>query len=258
VPAQYQPQVLALYPPGNTNAQAKQSYIGILTDAQFTTTVRRTAECVSKNQAEPVWRYFFTHKHTIPQLANLGSYHGMELFYVFNNWENATAGQGILFKPADDSVQNVMLNYWVNFANTGNPNGNGLVSWPQFNANTDCYIELKATPNGNQCGVRTAQSDLWDDVAGFQGCTTTGVAEDLVVNQFDVFPNPANGEVAFKWDYKEPVNLRVFDMNGKAILIQNNATVGYKLNTVAMANGMYLVQLVTAKGVSFRKLIVQH
>ena len=33
------------------------------TDAQFTATTRRTARCVSQNQVEPVFRYFFTHKH---------------------------------------------------------------------------------------------------------------------------------------------------------------------------------------------------
>lgn len=258
VPQAYQQTALALYPPGNTNAQAKQSYIGILTDAQFTTNIRRTAECVSKNQVEPVWRYFFTHKHTLPQLAPLGSYHGMELFYVFNNWENATAGQGVLFKPADDSVQNVMLNYWVNFAKTGNPNGNGLVNWPQFNAATDCYIELKATPNGSQCGVRTAQSDLWDDVAGFQGCTGTGVAEEVAANRFDLFPNPTSGEVSFSWVDNMPVTLRVFDINGTEVLRLNNATTGNKLNTASLANGMYFVQLLSVKGVVAKKLIVQH
>ncbi|MBL7936223.1 MAG: carboxylesterase family protein, partial [Bacteroidia bacterium] len=179
VPASLQAQANLLYPPGTTTTQAKQSYIDILSDAQFTATTRRVAQCVSANQTEPVWRYFFTHKHTIPQLAAFGSYHGMELFYVFNNWENATLGSGPLFKAQDDSVQNVMLDYWVNFANTGNPNVSGLPNWPQYQNPTDCYLEIKATPNGNQCGLRTAQSNLWDNAVGFVPCTTTVGMEDL-------------------------------------------------------------------------------
>jgi hypothetical protein len=51
-----------LYPPGGTNAEAKDSYVGLLTYAQFTSTTRRTAQCVSLNQTEPVWRYLFSHR----------------------------------------------------------------------------------------------------------------------------------------------------------------------------------------------------
>lgn len=258
VPQQYMATATALYPPGNTNAQAKQSYIGILTDAQFTTNVRRTAECVSRNQTEPVYRYFFTHKHTLQALAGLGSYHGMELFYVFNNWENATAGQGVLFKPADDSVQNVMLSYWTNFAKTGNPNGNGLVAWPQYNADTDCYLEIKATPNGNQCGLRTAQSDLWDAVAGFQSCTGTGVEEDLASNLFTIFPNPAGDNVTINLKGNTTANLRIFDMSGRQVASLNKINSGYNLPTAGLADGLYLLQVVTSKGTSSKKLIVQH
>lgn len=192
VPSSLQATANALYPPGTTTTQAKASYIGILSDAQFTTPVRRTAQCVSQNQTAPVWRYFFSHKHTIPALAAYGSYHGMELFYVFNNWENATLGTGPLFKPQDDSVQNAMLQYWVNFANTGNPNGSGLVSWPQFQSANDCYLEIKATPNGSQCGLRTAKSDLWDAAIGFVPCTSSVGLKELSANEISVYPNPVN------------------------------------------------------------------
>lgn len=173
VSSAYQSQALALYPPGSSQAQARESYVGILTDGQFTAPARRTANCVSLNQSQPVWRYFFTYKSLIPQLAALGTYHGLELFYVFNNWENTTLGSGALFSSHDDSLQTVMLHYWVNFANTGNPNGPGLANWPQYKGSGDCYMELKATPDGTQCGLRTPQSDLWDDVVGYVQCAAS-------------------------------------------------------------------------------------
>lgn len=257
IPAPFQAQVLALYPPGTTNAEAKQSYVGILSDMQFTVNARRTAECVSNNQAEPVWRYFFTQKHTLAQLAAFGSYHGMELFYVFNTWENATLGQGILFKPADDSTQNVMLSYWTNFAKTGNPNGNGLVAWPEFFTGADCYLEIKATPNGTQCGVRTAKSDLWDDVVGFPGCTASAIDEDAV-GGFMLYPNPASNQIAINIDTTEPFNLAVFDMSGRQVASLNNVSNGYVLNTAVLADGLYLVQVVTDMGNTTRKLVIQH
>ncbi|MDF1676552.1 MAG: carboxylesterase family protein [Vicingaceae bacterium] len=237
VPPAYQAQALVLYPPGSNSTQARESYVGILSDAQFTSTTRRTAQCVSLNQTEPVWRYFFTHKHTIPQLATVGSYHGMELFYVFNNWENATLGSGILFKPADDSVQNVMLDYWVNFANTGNPNGSGLVNWNQYQSSTDCYIEIKATPNGTQCGLRTAESNLWDNVAGFPGCTSTLSIKEVINSEtLFIYPNPTN-----KLIHVDCQNgFQIFNSTGQ--LLKQSSTPTNQINISSLPKGLYFLK----------------
>jgi para-nitrobenzyl esterase len=194
VPPEMEDEALAIYPPGSTTDEARLSYIAILTDAQFTSTTRRLAQCVSQNQSEPVWRYFFSYRHSLAALEPLGSYHGMELFYVFNNWENATLGQGILFKPSDKAVQDAMLDYWTNFANTGNPNASGLEDWPQYNSTTDCYINLNATPSGSQCGLRTSESNLWDAATGLSGCSgTVGVDDASINNKITISPNPTDG-----------------------------------------------------------------
>jgi para-nitrobenzyl esterase len=238
VPSAYQTQATALYPSGSNSTQARKSYVSILSDAQFTSTTRRTAQCVSLNQTEPVWRYFFTHKHTLPQLSSFGSYHGMELFYVFNNWENATLGSGILFKPADDSVQNVMLDYWVNFANTGNPNGSGLVNWPLFQSSTDCFLEIKATPNGTQCGLRTAESNLWDNVIGFTGCTSTlGLEEAVNSETLLIYPNPSNSLIYV--DCKK--GFQIFSSTGQ--LINQNSDPTNQINISDLPTGIYLLKV---------------
>lgn len=254
IPQAYQSQVLALYPPGANNTQARESYVGILTDAQFTATSRRTARCVSQNQTEPVWRYFFTHKHTIPQLSSFGSYHGMELFYVFNNWENATGGTGILFKPQDDSVQTAMLSYWVNFANTGNPNANGLTSWPQYESATDCYVEIKATPNGNQCGLRTDKSNLWDNVINYSGCTTSiDVNELFNSSNLIVYPNPTSGSISIKSTDQAVIDVIVSDYTGRTIYKQTNAG---EIDLSSVANGVYILK-VTQNGKEFHTKLIK-
>jgi para-nitrobenzyl esterase len=253
VPAANQVTATALYPPGSNATQAKQSYIGLLTDSQFTATTRRTAQCVSQNQTEPVWRYFFSHKHTLAALANLGSYHGMELFYVFNNWENATAGSGILFKPADDSVQVNMLNYWVNFAKTGNPNGTDLVAWPQYNASTVCYLEIKATPNGSQCGLRTAQSDLWDDVINFMPCTSSLSVDEFENDDFKIYPNPTQNIVHIDSKSRE-FKVEIFDFTGKNIFKSTNEK---SIDFGNLSPGIYLIQLQQGEKVSTFKVVKQ-
>jgi para-nitrobenzyl esterase len=161
VPAPYRDQARQLYPPGSTPEEAKHSYVQILTDAQFTSLTRRTARAVAAQQPDPVWRYLFSHRHA-GVLQSRGAYHGIDLFYVFNTWESTPYAQGGAFTPEDAAVQTQMLKRWVNFARTGNPNGRGLVTWPRFDGATDCYLEITATPNGSQCGLRTERSDLWD------------------------------------------------------------------------------------------------
>lgn len=150
-----------------------------------------------------------------------------------------------------------MLSYWTNFAKTGNPNGNGLVAWPEFFTGADCYLEIKATPNGTQCGVRTAKSDLWDDVVGFPGCTASAIDEDAV-GGFMLYPNPAGNQVAINFDTTEPFNLAVFDMSGRQVASLNNISNGYVLDTAVLADGLYLVQVVSDMGNTTRKLVIQH
>ncbi len=261
VPSSLQAQANTLYPPGSNTTQARQSYIGILTDAQFTATSRRTAQCVSINQTQPVWRYFFSHKHTFAPLTPLGSYHGMELFYVFNNWENATAGSGPLFKPQDDSVQKAMLGYWVNFANTGNPNGSGLVAWPQYTASIDPYLEIKATPNGSQAGLRTVQTDLWDNSIGFVPCISTLGFNELKNTEgaFMLYPNPNNGKFTLTIENKlKNGELRIYNMLGQEMHKQDLIYGENKVNTTNLTKGIYnCVLMENNKLLSADKLVIE-
>lgn len=218
VPEAFQSKALEQYPPGTNSTEARNSYIGILTDAQFTVNARRTAQCISLNQKEPVWRYFFTHKHTIPQLEVYGSYHGMELFYVFNNWENTLLGSGFLFKPEDRSVQDAMLKYWVNFAETGNPNGDGLENWPVYQSSTDSFLEIKANADGSQKGIRTEKSDLWDAIAGFTPCMPTVFSENIAVEKaLYCYPNPTNGRVFLNLADKSVSEVGIYNSLGQKI-----------------------------------------
>lgn len=254
VPSSLQAQANALYPPGTTTTQARASYIGILTDAQFTSTTRRLSQCVSVNQNEPVWRYFFTHKHSIAALSSFGSYHGMELFYVFNTWENATLGSGPFFSAQDDSVQRVMLKYWTNFARSGNPNESTMPAWPQYQGATDCYLEIKATPRGDQCGLRTAQSNLWDGAVNYQNCVSTlSLSENNSQTSIAVFPNPSNSSITIdlgtshgKFDYS------IYDATGKKVL---QGTSEAAVDLESLSKGIYLLCIKQNQTLFYEKIL---
>ncbi len=243
IPPVYEPQVLAAYPPGTTTEQARASYVALVSDLQFTAPTRRVADCVSKNQVEPVWRYFFTFRHTVSVLQSFGAYHGMELFYVFNTWENAALGSGPLFRPADDSVQQNLLRYWTNFARTGDPNGSGLVSWPEYASPADCYLELKATPNGLQCGVRTAESNLWDQIVGFVPCKSTISIYETgrASGRWTFYPNPAQDRVYLNGPDDATVCVQWFDALGR--LLWTSAPGERAFDLAALPAGLYLVRI---------------
>jgi para-nitrobenzyl esterase len=164
IPQQLRGQAHTLYPSGTTDAEARNAYVQLLTDSQFTATVRRTARAVSSRSSSPVWRYFFTHKQG-GVLSSYGSYHGIELFYVFNTWENSPFATGQYFTPDDQAVEDAALKYWTNFARSGDPNGTGLAAWPNYLDTQDCYLELAPAPNGGMCGLRSDKCDFWDTVA---------------------------------------------------------------------------------------------
>lgn len=253
VPLSYRSKVLALYPPGSNNTQARESYVAILTDAQFTASVRRAARCISLNQQEPVWRYFFTYSYTLPQLAPYGAYHGAELFYVFNTLENSSFAIGNLFKPSDDSLQKVCRNYWTNFAKTGNPNATGLVNWVQYNAADDCNLELKATPFASLCNIRQEKLDLWDEMIGFNSCKPT-VGIDELENKKVIFayPNPSNGIWHIAPLADGEASWQVADVSGRVVLKNSSSLV----NLVNHPNGLYFLTI-SVDGKNYSQLIVK-
>lgn len=88
--------------------------------------------------------YYF--KRVPPGEPNYGAFHSAEFGYALHTlkyWNRP-------FTDVDFKLEEAMSSYWVNFAKTGNPNGEGLPVWPAFNDSKPEVIELgdevKAAP----------------------------------------------------------------------------------------------------------------
>jgi para-nitrobenzyl esterase len=154
--------LLAQYPPGNTNDSATAAWIRATTDAQFVCPSRELARTLTADPSSPVWRYFF--RHTAPPNfgGDKGSFHGLELFYVFGALERIYGGA--VARPEDEAVGGLMRRYWSRLAAHGDPNGDDDVAWPVYDPATDQVLEILPTPAVVQ-GVRTEACDLWAMIA---------------------------------------------------------------------------------------------
>ncbi|MFT5210422.1 MAG: para-nitrobenzyl esterase [Flavobacterium sp.] len=68
---------------------------------------------------------------------SVGAYHGAEIPYVFN-----THADWLETNSDDKTLTNLMQQYWVNFARTGNPNHEGLPQWQSFDKKHQGLLEL--------------------------------------------------------------------------------------------------------------------
>jgi para-nitrobenzyl esterase len=119
------------------DSAVEPAVVALATDVVFTCPSRFVARTVTAAQ-QPVYRYLFT--RTVPGGEELRAYHSIDLGYMFGNVEPWLPA----LPPEDLALSNTMMQYWVNFATTGDPNGAGLPSWPTAGDDGDRYLELGA------------------------------------------------------------------------------------------------------------------
>ena len=81
--------------------------------------------------------YHFTRTPQGENGVSLGAYHGVEYPYVFDTHDPYFA-----INDTDRSLQEIMQNYWVSFAATGDPNSSDTTHWPRFEAPDFAVQEL--------------------------------------------------------------------------------------------------------------------
>lgn len=133
--------VLSLYPLTDKKdlAAAKNQFI---TDGWFVHGTRGMLQGMEKVSSK-AYQYHFTRRTKAPPAW--GAHHGYELGYVFNNLGPAQQ------EDADEELAEAMIRYWVQFAETGDPNVEGLPEWPAYTTESDQYLEL-----GDEIKVGTA------------------------------------------------------------------------------------------------------
>lgn len=110
---------------------------------------------------QPAWLYRFGYVFEAFRDNDLGAPHGFEIPFIFNA-PSAFAGRKAT--AADKTMARIASGYWVQFAKTGDPNGNDLPIWPKHEASVDRLLYF--TNSGVVVGADPLKPrlDLWQKV----------------------------------------------------------------------------------------------
>ena len=152
--------------PAETEEQARVASYENTADNFFAWQMRTWARLQSSTGSSPARMYYFSRVPPWDEAERYGSYHAAEIIYAFDNLHRSgEMRDGIgpfnhAWDDTDRALASTMSAYWVNFAATGDPNGNGLPNWPVYDPSADGVLELG---------------------------DTIGVIQDLLKDRLDVF-----------------------------------------------------------------------
>ena len=126
---------LALYPV-RAEEEIRIRVAELFGDTQFNYGTRLLAQSNS-NQVANTWRYLFAKRR--PSQID-GPHHGQEVAHVFGNLFAKVTSVENDYDLRDEFISNAMLNYWVQFAYTGNPNQAELPEWTRYELGSDNMI----------------------------------------------------------------------------------------------------------------------
>jgi para-nitrobenzyl esterase len=129
--------------PGNSDEGAVHSADAFTTEGFIALGAWQWAEAQSRTGGAPVYRYQFELPATPSEMHPEGKYafHSDELEYVFGTLD---VRRGASWRPEDRALSEKMMDYWTNFARSGDPNSKGLPQWPRYDTEKQ-LIHLDST-----------------------------------------------------------------------------------------------------------------
>jgi para-nitrobenzyl esterase len=132
---------LKLYPAGSDEEATRSSQDAFRDEMAWH--MRLYASLQAKRGKRAYW-YFFTHEPPYaPNARNLKATHTVEIPYVFNHlraprvFPDASSPELASASASERALAERVSSYWVNFARTGDPNGQGLPRWPRWTTSSD-------------------------------------------------------------------------------------------------------------------------
>jgi len=143
--------------PANTDEEAKESVNHSSRDEIFGSQVFTWAQIQEKTGKSKVWLYHFSRKlPAYNEKSKFGAFHSSEIVYAFNNLKTLHRP----WEPSDQKLADLMSNYWVNFANYGNPNSRTVPMWTEFNPKEEVLVVFDEVPHPERLNGKV-QLNFW-------------------------------------------------------------------------------------------------
>ena len=112
-------------------------------DSTFVGAARYLAIQHARNSKKDTWLYTFSYVADAVRGTMPGAAHGDEVPYIFDRLPGKirSLDAGAVTRT-DRRLATTLVDYWVNFAKNGNPNGSDLPRWPGYDPATDTWMEL--------------------------------------------------------------------------------------------------------------------
>ena len=119
-------------------------------DFYFTCPMHRAGRAASVTQTEPVYQYLFS--YPVNSITLIKASHLSDIPYVF----------GTFFEAATPAAWYTHMQlYWTKFAETGDPNGPGLVTWSRYDRARDNYLNFGLRIS-EETNLKNGLCDFWD------------------------------------------------------------------------------------------------
>ncbi|NWV00632.1 SASB hydrolase, partial [Upupa epops] len=143
-------------------AQVRDGLLNALEDSTFVLPSVEVAR-YHRDAGYPVYFYQFQHRPSsadgvIPEFVRAD--HGDEIAFVFG--KPFLAGDVSMLRSATEEetkLSRTIMRYWTNFARNGNPNGEGLASWPQYDLD-EKYLEIDLVQKVSK-KLKESQMEFW-------------------------------------------------------------------------------------------------
>ena len=116
---------------GKYSTEPKEVMNALLTDYIFRISTIRLLEAQSKHQPN-TYNYLFTWPSPAFN-GDLGACHALELPFVFNTLKNSAFQEFVGKSPDLNAISHKVMDAWIAFARSGNPNHEGIPQWPSYN-----------------------------------------------------------------------------------------------------------------------------
>jgi len=174
--------VIGLYESNRPGAAPGTITHAVGTDIFFRLPAIRLIEAQLAHQPENVFLYRFDWSPPAPAYPqyDLGSPHGTDLAFTFgtpDGWTEIYGTDGI-----PEALRDQVMDAWIAFARTGNPNHSNLPGWPAYDLGTRSTMIFDAAQSSSLAEVvgdpAADERAFWDDVP-FDGVVPTSKPSDL-------------------------------------------------------------------------------